>query len=184
MSSSSDEGRWHDAAIIRMIHQARNGNSAAVHDLVKFARIQPHYRSSEVTQTLAEVLIANGTSEAERRAIESLQGTFVYSAIEREAAIYRLIGRARLGDTRAVYDLVEVARSYSYGHPPKIIEALVDIWVSKTASREHRSAVESLRGTSIFEEVTKGQRERALTNLIRAAESGDHAALQDLVRLA
>jgi hypothetical protein len=184
MSSASDDGRWHDAAVIRMMHQARSGDPAAVHDLVEFARIQPNYRFPEVTQTLAEVLTASGTSGAERTAVESLQGTFVYSAIEREAAIIRLTSRARLGDTRAVYDLIEMAKSYSYAHHPMVIETLVDISVSKTAPREHRAAVESLRGHPIFEEVAKGQRERALANIIRAAKSGDHAALQDLVRLA
>jgi len=185
MNSSSDEGRWHDTAIIRMIHQARNGDPAAVHDLVKLARIQPDYCSPEVIQTLAEVLTANGTGQAERTAIESLRGTFVYSAIEQEATIIRLATRARLGDTRAVYDLIEVAKSFSYYvHHPKIIEALVDISVSKTAPREHCAAVESLRGHPIFERIVEGQRERALSNLIRAAKSGDHEALQDLVRLA
>jgi len=184
MSSSSDEGRWHDAAVIRMIHQARNGNPAAVHDLVRFARIQPHYRLPEVTQALAEVLTASGTGETERTAIESLRGTFVYSAIEQEATIIRLTTRARLGDARAVYDLIEVAKSYGYIHHSKMIETLVDISVSKTAPREHRAAVESLRGHPVFERVAEVQRERALTNLIRAAKSGDHAALQDLVKLA
>lgn len=171
-------------AVQNMIRLAKRGSSDALNDLVDFARVAPHWCFAEIANALADLLTTNGTSSIQIAKIDSLRGTLIYSVIGQEASINRLTSRARLGDIKAVYDLVELAKSGRYDSHPKVIEALVNISASKTARREHRVALESLRGHRIFETIAEGLRERGLVNIMCAAKSGDHAALQDLVRLA
>lgn len=143
-----------------MLEEARQGNLAALQDLVRYLKLAAekgttyldYHARDELTiaHILGGLLDDAPPGSPQEREIESLRGLRIHRLMERELSWARIIHRARSGDLKALDDLIKLAQLPEVSAERDLAHTLADIFFDKSVTTEQRQRIWALRDRVVY----------------------------------